>query len=165
MKTSLIRGALNGDEAALTELLARLNTIPLQIADVPTRVLLVLNPGLTPYSGTAVLPASFRIKVQTQPPPVTVWLPTGEEVTPSRLMNETLSETGEDGRRLWSFELQFLVKSVPARGGIAYPATYGQSPDFNAFWDNFAGEAHPLRAFETDIHPGDIDLPFRLPAI
>jgi hypothetical protein len=147
--------------------LLRLNTAPLQQGTTPTRVLVVLNASPLPFTGVAVFHASFPIRAEQGTPPVTVWSPSADHALPARRVNETLGATDENVKRLWTFDLQFLVRDLPPNTGIGFPATFGASPESEAtpeVWEE-ALRQQPLIAYETDCHSGDINLPFTLPLI
>ncbi|MBB6052822.1 hypothetical protein [Armatimonas rosea] len=87
------------------------------------RYLVVTNPLREPYYGLAVLHADYRTRTIA---PVIVADPDGKTV-PSRLVNETLGEPEADGKRRWSFDLEFFCDCDPL-ATVAYAARFGDDP-------------------------------------
>lgn len=130
-----------------------------------TRALILLNEE-APFSGVVAFHAAYPVRVPPGPQPVTVRDAAGR-VLPSRVVKGTLTDAPglPPDKRLWAFELQVLVADVPARTGVAFAATYGadgasEAPE--AVWETALDTAPPRMLYETDIHAGDIALPFSL---
>jgi hypothetical protein len=148
-------------ELSLHSIPARLDTSALaDPAGAPTRALVVIHPGELPFAGVAILHADFRVRAAA---PVTVRDPLGR-VVPSRLVTESLGALEGDGRRRWTFDLEFLVDIVPAHA-IAYAAVFGAHPDSHVpddAWEKRHAAAVPLVAVETQCQEGDLPNPFSL---
>ena len=145
-------------------MLAGLNTSPLYQPGFLTRVLVVLNPTETPYSGPVRFNAAFPVRIVAGRRPVLIRDISGA-IVPSRL---TVSDLITDvpplppDRILWRMELEFIVADLPARSWQAYSSIFAAAPESRSSDANFWQEQRPptpeIRVVETDCHDGDLPL-------
>lgn len=120
----------------------------------PTRALLVANESDAPFDGIAVLRADFRTRALL---PVTVADARGVPV-PSRIVDEAVGPVEADGKRRWSFALEFAAR-LPARTADAWAAWWGEDgPALTG-----GADLPRLPAVERECVPGAIALPLQLP--
>ena len=147
-------------ERLFDTIIARMDTLPLQQGGMPTRALVVFNPGEA-VCGRARFTATFPMRRENCPQPVTVRDCNGC-VVPSRLTVSSLEEQGDlpAGRVLWRMELEFIAENIPAQSWQAYAATFGFSLESQseevALFD--ALPLLPLIVRETECHAGDLPL-------
>ena len=131
----------------------RCDTSALARPDRPTRALLVANGSDAPFDGIAVLRADFRTR---EILPVTV-ADAGGTPVPSRIADETLGPVEADGKRRWSFALEFAAR-LPARTADAWAAWWGaQGPPLTG-----GADLPRLPAVERECVPGELPLPLAL---
>jgi hypothetical protein len=145
----------------IARLLPRLNTAPLRQGDLPTRALVVVNPGPDVASGLATFRAAFPVRAAVGAQPVVLRDAAGILV-PSRLAKSRLEESPDlpAGRLLWTLSLEFRADSVPANGWRAYSAAYSKEPAALSPPAQNWQSALPLDlpVYETDTHVGDLPL-------
>ena len=97
----------------------RLDSLPPPTGEI--RWLVVTNPSDEPFSGVAVLHADYRTRTIA---PVIVADPEGKTV-PSRLVHETIGAVEADGKRRWTFDLEFFCDCLP-NATVGYTARFGE---------------------------------------
>ncbi|MDX1931336.1 MAG: hypothetical protein SFU56_01900 [Capsulimonadales bacterium] len=127
----------------------------------PTRALVVFNRTDQAGSGRVRFAASFPMRREVCPQPVTVRSPEGP-VVPSRLtVSEVTDEPAQGaGRVRWTMELEFVVEEVPPGGWKTYAATFGFS-EASGSGDSARFDGMPLLAWpvvETECHAGTLPL-------
>lgn len=120
-----------------------------------TRVLVVANTGQTAFHGTARLDVDFRTRAT---PPVRLETKDGNPVD-MRIVGETVGPVEADGKRRWTFSLDFPV-DVPAQSVTGVRAVWGE-PGPTA---EFPADTETLVAWETTCHPGLHPLPGPFPS-
>lgn len=142
----------------LRDLAERIDTASLPCAEGQTVALIVFNSSNSPVSsGVASFHASFAVRAEVGAQPVLMRDEKGQ-VVPSVIAQETLGKLRDDGRRLWTLELRFLVADVPASGWRAYAASYAVPLSLSER-DAARLKGTPvggLLVVETRLHPGDL---------
>ena len=142
----------------LSEIAARLDTASLNRDGLPTKALVVANFAEEAFCGVAVLRADFP----TRSPglPVRVFAPDGRPV-PCRVVRETLGSPDKNGRRQWTFDLEFFC-DLPARTAQAYGAVFADGVMENVEedgWRERLARGEPLSAVETECRVGNLPNP------
>lgn len=139
----------------------RIDTLSLQAGDMPTRALVVFNTTTETIQGRARFAATFPMRREACPAPVTLRDSDGR-IVPSHLNLSDITESANlpAGRVLWTMELEFIVESVPAGEWRTFAAVFGFSPESQsenvAFFETFALFSVPV--IETNCHTGDLPL-------
>jgi hypothetical protein len=158
-------------EEEIAAYLPRIDTASVQQRDSSTRILVVWNPEIVPYSGPVRFRAAFPVRVAFGRRPVTVRDVHGT-VVPSHFTVSELTSRADlpEDKVLWTLELEFLAV-VPARGWRSYAATYGYSAQSRSddpdFWDrqtasSLVSSCPQVQVVETLSHSGDLPATFSL---
>lgn len=152
------------DPDAVRALLARIDTAPLRRrTEENTVALVVLNPGNVPATGRVRFSAAYPVRPGS--PSATAGVVVRDEagaIVPSLLASDELREGASGlppGKVLRSLVLEFAATDVPARGGRAYAAVYGEGPS-PALGDLASLPLLDLSVHETDCHDGELPTAF-----